>query len=203
MIARYCPTLGDRVLLREFRSAAGAFGVLVLIGFFAALAFPQAAQQILARFLSQLDQLGLADDLSNREMLATLFFNNLNASFLSLLYGLIPFAYLSALAIGTNALLLGVFAAFYQQQGLALTVYLVGILPHGIFELTALILSCALGLLLCAAVTDRLRGKEGAVSILSRLGDCSRVFLCVIVPLLLLAAFVETYVTPLLLAAVM
>lgn len=202
MIDRYCPSLGERVLLRQFYSTAAAFGVLTLIGFLGALAFPQLAQSILTRFLTQLDQLGLSGDISNREMFATLFLNNLNASFLAMFYGLVPFVYLSVLAIGTNALLLGVFAAFYHQQGLGLAVYLIGILPHGIFELTALILSCALGLLLCAAVSDRLHKKEGAVPVLVRLGDCSRVFLCAVAPLLLLAALVETYITPLLLAAV-
>lgn len=202
MIDRYCPTLGGRVLLREFRTTAAAFGILVLIGFLGTLAFPELAQKILAHFLSRLDQLGLAEDTEAAQMVSTLFYNNLHASFLSILYGLIPFLYLSVLSIGTNALLLGVFAALYQQQGIGLAAYLVGTLPHGIFELTALILSCAMGLLLCTTVTDRLR-KKSSVSLLQLLGDCSRVFLCAVVPLLLIAALVESYITPLLLAAVM
>ena len=47
----------------------------------------------------------------------------------------------------------------------SLGVYLVGILPHGIFELPALVLFCAAGLYLCSRVTARVRGdKEGSVS---------------------------------------
>ena len=76
--------------------------------------------------------------------------------FLSMLYGLIPFLPLSALALGTNALMLGAFAAIYQQQGIGLGVYVLGVLPHGIFELSALILSCALGLLICRTGTERI-----------------------------------------------
>lgn len=71
-----------------------------------------------------------------------------------MLYGLIPFVPLSALALGTNALLLGAFAALYQHHGIGLGVYFIGILPHGIFELPALILSCALGLLICRTGTE-------------------------------------------------
>lgn len=73
-----------------------------------------------------------------------------------MLYGLIPFLPLSALALGTNALMLGAFAAIYQQQGIGLGVYVLGVLPHGIFELSALILSCALGLLICRTGTERI-----------------------------------------------
>ena len=91
----------------------------------------------------------------------------------------------------------------YLMQGYGLGVYLVGILPHGVFELTALILACTLGLLICRTGTDRLRRKKEAVPLWPRLQDCLRVFLFAVVPLLALAALVEAYVTPVLLALVM
>ena len=134
--------------------------------------------------------------------MATLFFNNVTASLLSMLYGLIPFVPLSALALGTNALLLGAFAALYQHHGIGLGVYFIGILPHGIFELPALILSCALGLLICRTGTEKLR-KRSDVSFLRRVLDCNRVFLSFVAPLLLVAALVEAYITPALLKLVM
>lgn len=119
-----------------------------------------------------------------------------------MLYGLIPFVPLSALALGTNALLLGAFAALYQHHGIGLGVYFIGILPHGIFELPALILSCALGLLICRTGTEKLR-KRSDVSFLHRVLDCNRVFLSFVAPLLLVAALVEAYITPALLKLVM
>ena len=134
--------------------------------------------------------------------MATLFFNNVTASLLAMLYGLIPFVPLSALALGTNALLLGAFAALYQHHGIGLGVYFIGILPHGIFELPALILSCALGLLICRTGTEKLR-KRSDVSFLRRVLDCNRVFLSFVAPLLLVAALVEAYITPALLKLVM
>lgn len=149
MIFELCPTLSRDLIKREFLNTAAAFGVLALLGFAAGTIFPDMAQQTLQNFAAQVEQLGLTDDVPQSQMMATLFFNNITASLLSMLYGLIPFLPLSALALGTNALMLGAFAAVYQQQGIGLGVYVLGVLPHGIFELSALILSCALGLLIC------------------------------------------------------
>ena len=203
MIFELCPTLSRDLIKREFLNTAAAFGVLVLLGFAAGMIFPDMAQQTLQNFAAQVEQLGLTDDVPQSQMMATLFFNNITASLLSMLYGLIPFLPLSALALGTNALMLGAFAALYLLQGLGLGVYLVGILPHGVFELTALILACTLGLLLRRTGNDRLRRKKEAVPLWPRLQDCLRVFLFAVVPLLALAALIEAYITPVLLKLAM
>ena len=79
---------------------------------------------------------------------------------------------------------------YYVRSGVGLGSYLVGILPHGIFELPALILSCALGLLICRTGTEKLR-KRSDVSFLRRVLDCNRVFLSFVAPLLLVAALVS------------
>lgn len=138
MISQFCPTLSKDLLKREFLNTAAAFAVLAVLGFAAGMLFPDAAQQLLDRFAAQLEQLGLSSNVPQSQMMATLFFNNVTASLLAMLYGLIPFVPLSALALGTNALLLGAFAALYQHHGIGLGVYFIGILPHGIFELPAL-----------------------------------------------------------------
>ena len=202
MIFELCPTLSRDLIKREFLNTADAFGVLVLLGFAAGMLFPDMAQQILQNFAAQIEQLGLTDDVPQSQMMATLFFNNITASLLSMLYGLIPFLPLSALALGTNALMLGAFAAIYQQQGIGLGVYVLGVLPHGIFELSALILSCALGLLICRTGTERIL-KKSDTPFFRRVLDCIRVFLTFSVPLLLVAALIETYVTPALLNLVL
>ena len=202
MIEDFCPTLSRELLRREFLNTAAAFGVLALLGFAAGMLFPDMAQQTLQNFAAQVEQLGLTADVPQSQLMLTLFFNNITAALLSMLYGIIPFLPLSALALGTNALMLGAFAAIYQQQGLGLGVYLLGILPHGIFELTALVLSCALGLLICRTGSERIL-KKSDVPFFRRTLDCIRVFLSFAVPLLLLAALIEAYITPALLNLVM
>ena len=102
MIFELCPTLSRDLIKREFLNTAAAFGVLVLLGFAAGMIFPDMAQQTLQNFAAQVEQLGLTDDVPQSQMMATLFFNNITASLLSMLYGLIPFLPLSALALGTK-----------------------------------------------------------------------------------------------------
>lgn len=97
--------------------------------------------------------------------------------------------------------MLGAFAAIYQQQGIGLGVYVLGVLPHGIFELSALILSCALGLLICRTGTERILKER--YSLFPPCAGLHPRLLTFSVPLLLVAALIETYVTPALLNLVL
>ena len=132
---------------------------------------------------------------------AAWFFPQLTA-FSAILWGLVPFAYLAAFPLGFNFFLIGALGVYYVRSGVGLGSYLVGILPHGVFELPALVLFCAAGLYLCSRVTARVRGDK-EVRILRTLSEVSTLFLYVILPLLAAAALMETYVTPRLLAMVL
>ena len=50
--------------------------------------------------------------------------------------------------------------ALYQTYGIGLEVFFVGILPHGILELPALLASFALGLYLCWVLTAKICGQQ-------------------------------------------
>lgn len=202
MFPRYFPTFADGHLREALKTTALAFLLLTVIGFAAALLFPSTAMQMVTFFNDKVESLGM-EQLFGTEMVKAIFFNNLFACFSAMFDGVIPFIYLSAAALGTNALLLGAFGAIYQQSGLGLWAYLVGILPHGIFELPAIITACALGLSLCKISTARLLHREVHCGFLMRFRDCSRIFFLLVLPLLFLAALAEVYVTPLLLASVL
>ena len=131
---------------------------------------------------------------------AAIFANNLTAAFSAILWGLVPFAYLAAFPLGFNFFLIGALGVYYVRSGVGLGSYLVGILPHGIFELPALVLFARRDHL-CSRVTARVRGDK-EVRILRTLSEVSTLFLYVILPLLAAAALMETYVTPRLLAMV-
>jgi stage II sporulation protein M len=76
-----------------------------------------------------------------------------------------------------------------------------GILPHGIFEIPALILASAailyIGIIL---VTPRPQLTLGEV-LIEAIADWTRIGLGLVLPLLTIAAIIETWVTPVLLAA--
>lgn len=137
-------------------TAGWAFAGIVVLGFAFSLLSPTRADAVIAYYAQMLGQSGVADEGGNIQFFALLM-NNLVAMALSLVYGLIPFLRLPALTLGTNGAILGLFAGYYMRQNISLLKYLLGILPHGIFELTALILSAAMGLYLCSTVTNALR----------------------------------------------
>ena len=175
----------------EARRAAIVAPLLALIGFAAAWFFPQLTDHVMGVLEQAIDSAGLSSVTETRDMAAAIFANNLTAAFSAILWGLVPFAYLAAFPLGFNFFLIGALGAYYVRSGSSLGVYLVGILPHGIFELPALVLFCAAGLYLCSRVTARVRGDK-EVRILRTLSEVSTLFLYVILPLLAAAALMET-----------
>lgn len=180
----------------EVKRSAVAFGALALIGFGACMALPDLRDAIAAYIADLFGSMDLLDEAGNLSAMA-LFSNNLRACAVTMLYGLIPFVYLSALSLGINALLLGVLAAVSVSQGLSLAGYAAAILPHGLFEFPALVLAFAMGLFCCSQLTRRCRKDQTALSVFGCLTQISRLFLTVITPLLIAAALIETYLTPL------
>ena len=90
-------------------------------------------------------------------------------------------------------------AAYYVVNHLSLAAFFAGIIPHGIFEIPALIISFALGIYLCEEVTEAVRRKSGenVRPIGAVFGDLARTYLFFVAPLLVISALVEAYITPL------
>ena len=92
--------------------------------------------------------------------------------------------------------LLGMMAVIYLANDLSLAAYLAGILPHGIFELPALVLSISCGVCLCRNMCRLVTGSDRRIPMVELLSDLLRVMLLVVLPLTVLAAVMECYVTP-------
>ena len=170
---------------------AVAFLVLVVLSYIAGRLFPEIPAAILTYFNEVVADSGIVRDDGSFSALA-LFGDNLRAKVLSTLYGYIPFLYLPALSMGVNAILLGMVASSVNGQWLLLAA---GILPHGIFELPALCLSLAAGLCLCQNINRYIRKNEKGI-MKPLLLNILRVTGLVVIPLLVVAAIMESYVTP-------
>lgn len=192
----YREELGETLLV-----TAAAFVIICLLAFAVGIFFPNLPDLVVCYFQQLLESNDILTDEGGIDLLA-LFGNNLRACGVSILYGFIPFLYLTALALGTNALILGVFAAFFINNGTSLLVYFAGIIPHGIFELSALLLAFSGGFLLCRRITQYVRKNTKGV-IKPLMLNLLRVFIMHILPLLAIAAVVETYVTPAVMALFM
>lgn len=170
---------------------AAAFLVQLVLAYAAGRLFPDIPVTVISAFNEDIAGSGIVQEDGSFNVLA-LFANNLRAMVLGILYGFIPFLYLPALALGVNAAILGMLASLIDGQWLLLAA---GILPHGIFELPALFLSLAAGLCLCKNINAYIRKNEKGI-MKPLLLNILRVTVLLVLPLLVIAAVMETYVTP-------
>jgi uncharacterized membrane protein SpoIIM required for sporulation len=70
------------------------------------------------------------------------------------------------------------------------------ILPHGLLEIPAAVIATAFALRIGASVTAPREGMTVGEGLMASVSEFVKVFLFVVVPLLLVAAFVEANLTP-------
>lgn len=103
--------------------------------------------------------------------------------------GVVPVVFLAV-----NGYLVGLVSVFIAKQS-GVTAVLIGLVPHGVFEIPAMIIAASLGMLIGSRTVQKLWGERAY-----RLGheyvQSLRFFLVVALPLFLIAALVEVYVTP-------
>lgn len=167
-----------------------------VLGYAIALAAPDTVDAVMDAFTDMVDQAGVVDQEGNISVFGLLT-NNWQAMLLSAAYGFVPFLFLPFVSLLTNGALLGIMAGYYQMNGLSVGLFLAGILPHGVFELGALTLSIACGICLCRNICRIALHSPRREPMVELLSDLLRVLLLVVMPLTVIAAFIECYVTPL------
>jgi uncharacterized membrane protein SpoIIM required for sporulation len=114
-----------------------------------------------------------------------------------LLAGLFSFSVLGLLLYLLNMGLIGGVLALFGLLGIPPhELFLAGLLPHGMFEVPALMLGGAAVLRIGVVLVSPQTGRSMGEVLIDLLADWAKVFLGLIVPLLAVAAVVETYVTP-------
>lgn len=148
--------------------------------------------------LSGLEQ--KAADLSSRSPLGMalgIFENNVLGCFVSIVLGAIFFGIYPAFFIASNGVIIGVaLGMVVSRYGavIGVLVFVIGLLPHGIFELTAVFMSAAMGMKLFYDLARSLVKWDGKI-ILDSLTESFGIFVFWILPILLVAAFIEVFVT--------
>ncbi len=147
------------------------------------------------------------------KLFIAIFLNNFFVATLSMLAGLIPFLFIPVWAVMINALAMGIISSYVYIKGLNLFALLIfGIAPHGIFEIPAFLYAGSLGVLLSLNVLRLITNvntmgdsswgqpissaKNPEDSFMFLLKRVFRTWLLIIIPLLLLAAAIETFITP-------
>jgi len=133
-----------------------------------------------------------------------IFMNNIRATAIMFLFGMLTFGVLGILVYLLNAGLIGGVLSLFAYFGVSpWLLFSTGILPHGLFELPALILSGAAVLRMAVALVTPQTGRSMGEVFIDQVADWAKVFLGVVIPLLLVASLIETYVTPVILKGVL
>lgn len=170
------------------------FGSL-LTGYASAESFPSMADTLIKNFTSHF---GPILKMSPFYIMLTIFRNNAFVSLLSLVLGL-ALGVFPILFIAFNGYFVGIICYVVSQQKGFLYI-LLALLPHGIIELPSVFLSASIGLRLGYHVFLYLIGRPTELGREFILGI--KFYLSWILPLLFLAAVIETFITPLVLGLV-
>jgi stage II sporulation protein M len=168
---------------------------LILLGFGIALGitavsfFPELSHQLQNSFA----EFGKSfRGLPRLQLAAAIFINNGLKTLVVITFGALA-GVIPVLFLLVNGVTLGV-VMYSSIQARGLWPSLVAILPHGVLELPAVLLGTAIGLMLGNHAIRRLLGAA-ETTLSSELRRALRFFLSVIVPLLLVAAVIESFIS--------
>jgi stage II sporulation protein M len=170
------------------------FAIASLMGYSAA----SENSEIATELMKELEVLKWIMELPSIMIMLVIFLKNLLACTISIFLGL-GLGIIPLLVILSNGFLLGAVSyGVIQKEGFAFL--LAGILPHGIVELPTVMLSTALGFRLGYLLAISILGEK------ANIGDEIKIATIVlfrwIIPLLFLAAFIETFITPIIISVV-
>jgi stage II sporulation protein M len=165
-----------------------------ILGYLSAQVYPDQASQIIKQTS---EAFGFLKNLNSFYIFLFIFINNSVKAFLSLAFGFF-FGIVPILFIFGNGELVGVvISVVVKEAGLKEIAF--GLVPHGIFEVPAVIIAAGYGLWLGHRFYRRLRHKE---PLEGAFGLAIKAYFKIVLPLLLIAALVETFVTSAILQAV-
>ena len=151
----------------------------------------------LAELQDRLVRMGDLSEVGGELTAPGLFLHNLQATLLMSFFGLFSFGVLGVILYLVNTSVIGGLLGLFKLMGYnSLPLIVAGILPHGIFEIPALILSCAAVLNIGLVLVTPQAGRTVGEVLIEALADWARVIVGVVIPLLAIAAYIEAYVTP-------
>lgn len=132
-------------------------------------------------------------EMSTPQIALYIFFHNtllcLVAVLLGVALGIIPILFAAS-----NGALLGVLAAVVRDK-FGWTAFVVGVLPHGVFEIPAMILSIAVGIKFGQETLNAALRRNGKKKLRVEIINGLKFFAGVVMPLLAAAAIIEAFIT--------
>lgn len=165
------------------------FTATLSVGWVGTIQNPAIGEQLMSVF--QKEVAGQIISENPFDIFAKLFFNNLEACILLFLGGA-SFGVLTIFIMSLNGIVIGSIMEIVHLDHSALFVA-AALLPHGVFEIPAFIISGALGIVLAQSLISEWYGGPDTASVAKKL---ARTFVVYVLPLVAVAAFVEAFITP-------
>ncbi|MCW8966714.1 MAG: stage II sporulation protein M [Candidatus Pacearchaeota archaeon] len=156
------------------------FFITSLISFFAPT--PIEIQKVIIEFIQ--DLIKQTEGLSQTELITFIFINNLQSSFLGMIFGIF-LGFFPILTAIINGYILGYVAKIAVQKSNIFSLW--QLFPHGIFEIPAIFISLGLGIKIGSSFFE----KETTKTLKKNLLNSIKTFILLIIPLLIIAAIIE------------
>jgi len=165
------------------------FCATLTVGWIGSAQNPAVGQELLKLF--QKEVAGQMSKDNAPDLCIKLFFNNLEACILLFLGGA-SFGIVTIFIMSLNGIVIGAIMEIIRKDHSVLFVA-AALVPHGIFEIPAFIISGALGILLAQALIAEWYGGPEAEG---EARKYARFFMMYVLPLVAVAACVEAFITP-------
>ena len=127
----------------------------------------------------------------------TIWMHNMRAVIIAAILGIFSFGVLGLLILMLPLVFIAFIAANVASAGFSPLTFLAAlVLPHGIFEIPAIILAGAAILSLGATLTAPAEGKTIGESWIRAFAKSTKIMLGLVLPLFLIAAIIEVFITP-------
>lgn len=177
-----------RIYLIALAIFTAPFFATCIFGYAASLETPEMADDIVVTFQSSTTEL---DSAAPALLSWQIFFNNLKIC-LILFVGGVTFGAATLFILISNGYVIGNISGVMLRE-YDLSYFMATIVPHGIFEIAAILIASALGLQMGRSLYLDAQGRDNAGLTCVWYGER---FLLVVIPLLLIAAVVESFATP-------
>jgi uncharacterized membrane protein SpoIIM required for sporulation/ABC-type transport system involved in multi-copper enzyme maturation permease subunit len=126
--------------------------------------------------------------------------NNLRVLALALLLGMFSFGAMALIITPAVFVVLGYLMVQLYAAGFDMTVFWLGILTHGFVEIPVIVLATAAAFKFGAVITRPPKGQTVGAAWMATFGDTVKIWVGLVIPGLLLAAAIESFITPRVLA---
>jgi stage II sporulation protein M len=165
------------------------FALSIAVGYIAYGIYPEYAMQSISGLEELVEML---EGLSLLEIMLVIFINNTIAMFIAILFGIV-LGIVPLLVLVLNGFIIGtIVRLLLVENGLAFIV--AGLVPHGIIEIPLLLLSTSIGMKIGYEVLLALAGKPSDIK--NEFIKGMKFFFYWMVPLIFVAALIETFITP-------